>query len=450
MNVYWFQQDLRMTDHPLLHKALKHGPVIGLYCFDPSWFEKTTYGFHKKSQRYVLYVYQTLLSLKEVLKTLNIDLYIVKGNIDDIIKDISKHILIDAIYAEHLEGYEEALKYDKVKKLEIPFIQETYHTLYDIKTLPYDVNDIPDIFTHFRKDIEYKISLDLRVETLSPQQKTTSIQLDEVDMVSLGLSEASLYVKPGIQGALDHLSQYFFNHHAKTYKDTRNGMLRFEDSTKFSLYLALGVLSPKMIMKALKQYELDVIKNDSTYWIYFELLWRDYFYFTHMKYGHTIFSKDGLFGKNDCESNPYIISKWIEGQTGFPLIDANMRLLKQTGYMSNRGRQNVANFFTKVLKQDWRIGAAYFESQLLDYDVSSNTLNWLYVSGLGNDPREQRLFNVVTQGERYDVDRRFVYTLCEELKEVPKEYVYKVHLLSESERVKYGITQYPKPVVKNI
>ena len=174
MNLYWFQQDLRIKDHPLLHKALKHGPVIGLYCFDPSWFEKTTYGFHKKSQRYVLYVYQTLLSLKEALKTLNIDLYIVKGDIDDVIKEMTKHTRIDAIYAEHLEGYEETLKYDKVKTLEIPFIQETYHTLYDVKSLPYDVNDLPDIFTHFRKDIEYKISLDLSVETLSSQQKTTS------------------------------------------------------------------------------------------------------------------------------------------------------------------------------------------------------------------------------------------------------------------------------------
>lgn len=448
MNLYWFQQDLRVEDHKLLYQAMKQGPLISLYCFDPSWFETTSYGFPKKSLRYIQYVYETLLSLKAHLKQWNVDLYIVKGHIDEVIKDISKHIKIDRIYAEHLEGYEEFKKYEKVKKLPFTFIQQNIHTLYDVGDLPYDIMDIPDVFTQFRKDIEYKVTLNLDEYRLDAQKETMRLDIQEVTQASLGLKEEALYIKPGLDHAREHVVNYFKQHYAKTYKDTRNEMLRFEASTKFSLYLALGVLSPKMIMKHLKQYENDVIKNDSTYWIYFELLWRDYFYFIHMKYGHHIFSKDGLFGKHESRYDAYMIHQWIEGQTGFPLIDANMRFLKETGYMSNRGRQNVANFFTKVLKQDWRIGAAYFESQLLDYDCSSNTLNWLYVSGLGNDPREQRLFNIITQGERYDLDRKFVDTMLPELKHVPYALKYQVSTFNDELRNRYQLTSYPKPIVK--
>ncbi len=449
MQLYWFQNDLRTCDQPLLEKALKEGPVMGLYCFDSSWFEFNEYGFTKKSSRYIHYVYETVLSLKKALKHHHIDLYIVKGSIDDIIKDISKEVKIDAIYAEKLEGYEESKRYESIKKLGIPFIQASFQTLYTSKDLPYDLEDLPDIFTQFRKDIEYRAHMNTHYQELPMQQPTQTIHLSEVSKDLFGIFEETWFVKPGIEEAKDHLYHYFFTHqHAKTYKDTRNEMLRFDASTKFSLYLALGVLSPKMIMKSLKQYEKDYVKNDSTYWIYFELLWRDYFHFVHMKYGHKIFNKDGLFGVNTSKKQTEWIQKWMRGETGFPLIDANMRFLNQTGYMSNRGRQNVANFFTKVLNQDWRIGAAYFESQLLDFDVSSNTLNWLYVSGLGNDPREQRLFNIITQGERYDIDRSFVDAMVKELKEVPHKLKYQVSQFDDKQRDLYHLDTYPKPMIR--
>jgi deoxyribodipyrimidine photo-lyase len=124
-----------------------------------------------------------------------------------------------------------------------------------------------------------------------------------------------------------------------------------------------------------------------------------------------------------------------------------MRLLNQTGYMSNRGRQNVCSFFALVLRQDWRIGAAYFESKLIDFDVSSNTLNWLYLSGLGNDPRENRMFNLIKQGEQYDVSRHFVKSMIKELKDVPNDLVYRVHTLSNEQRILHQCQSYPKPIV---
>ena len=106
------------------------------------------------------------------------------------------------------------------------------------------------------------------------------------------------------------------------------------------------------------------------------------------------------------ETDPEIVRTWIEGRTKDAFVNANMIELQKTGWMSNRGRQNVASYFSRTLKQDWRIGAAYFESLLIDYDVHSNYGNWMYVAGVGNDPRS-RVFNCKLQAERYDSDGRF-------------------------------------------
>jgi deoxyribodipyrimidine photo-lyase len=99
--------------------------------------------------------------------------------------------------------------------------------------------------------------------------------------------------------------------------------------------------------------------------------------------------------------------KWVKGETGVPFIDANMRELQQTGFMSNRGRQNVASFLTKDLGIDWTWGAAYFESQLIDYDVCSNWGNWAYIAGVGNDPRGHRFFNIEKQAHDYDKEHKY-------------------------------------------
>jgi deoxyribodipyrimidine photo-lyase len=119
--------------------------------------------------------------------------------------------------------------------------------------------------------------------------------------------------------------------------------------------------------------------------------------------------------------------------------------------MSNRGRQNVASYFVKDLKQDWRIGAAYFEEQLIDYDVCSNWGNWNYVAGIGNDPREDRYFNTYKQATMYDPDAQYIKNWVPELKSLSPTLAFKPHLLSKEEQSKYGVTlgvHYPMPLVR--
>jgi deoxyribodipyrimidine photo-lyase len=159
-----------------------------------------------------------------------------------------------------------------------------------------------------------------------------------------------------------------------------------------------------------------VTKNESTYWLIFELIWRDYFRMITKKYGNRIFKAGGIKNKIlQLRQDPDIFKRWTEGQTGIPFIDANMRELKQTGFMSNRGRQNVASFLVKDLKIDWRMGASYFEYTLIDYDVHNNWGNWNYVAGVGNDPREDRYFNTQLQAQRYDPSGKYVKRWLPEL-----------------------------------
>ncbi|MGA7935862.1 MAG: DASH family cryptochrome, partial [Kovacikia sp.] len=237
----------------------------------------------------------------------------------------------------------------------------------------------------------------------------------------------------------------------KTYKETRNGMLGTDYSSKLSPWLALGCLSPRTIYDQVQQYESQRVKNDSTYWLVFELLWRDYFRLICAKHGNAIFRPSGLQGievpwKQDWQR----FDLWREGKTGFPLVDANMRELAATGFMSNRGRQNVASFLTKNLGIDWRMGAEWFESLLIDYDVCSNYGNWNYTAGVGNDARGFRFFNILKQSRDYDRDGEYVKYWLPELATVPAAKIHEPWKLLPVEQHRFNVQiggDYPQPVV---
>ena len=214
--------------------------------------------------------------------------------------------------------------------------------------------------------------------------------------------------KGGENEARKRLHSYFFeSKKLGFYKKTRNGLIGIDYSSKFSPWLANGCISAKTIYWNVKKFEQEEIKNQSTYWLIFELIWRDYFKYISIKHGNDIFKIGGILKNNyTWFTNKKAIKNWINGETKDDFINANMIELKKTGWMSNRGRQNVASYFAKELKLDWRIGASYFESMLLDYDVHSNYGNWMYVSGVGNDPRDRK-FNTQLQAERYDPNYLF-------------------------------------------
>jgi deoxyribodipyrimidine photo-lyase len=162
------------------------------------------------------------------------------------------------------------------------------------------------------------------------------------------------------------------------------------------------------VKTALSAYEGINGSNESSHWLYIELLWREYFIYLHYCQKDKTFSFQGTAKTAPLTSfYPERFKKWCEGETPYQLVNACMKELKETGYLSNRGRQIVASCLVNELGVDWRYGAAWFEHCLIDYDVAVNWGNWQYIAGVGADPRGGRHFNIQKQTELYDPD--FLY-----------------------------------------
>ncbi|KAE9586983.1 putative deoxyribodipyrimidine photo-lyase [Lupinus albus] len=227
----------------------------------------------------------------------------------------------------------------------------------------------------------------------------------------------------GETAALGRVYEYFWKKDLlKVYKETRNGMLGPDYSTKFSPWLASGSLSPRFIHEEVRRYEDERQANSSTYWVLFELIWRDYFRFLSVKYGNSLFHLGGPRKvQRSWSHDQNLFESWKDGCTGYPLIDANMKELSTTGFMSNRGRQIVCSFLVRDMGIDWRMGAEWFETCLLDYDPCSNYGNWTYGSGVGNDPREDRYFSIPKQAQTYDPEGEYVAYWLPQLGMIPKD-----------------------------
>ncbi|MEO0444126.1 MAG: DASH family cryptochrome, partial [Pseudomonadota bacterium] len=211
--------------------------------------------------------------------------------------------------------------------------------------------------------------------------------------------------------ALEHLNHYFSpkNRHPSRYKQTRNDLDGWWNSCKLSCWLAHRCLSPRQVVQTLQEYEQAVERNDSTEWIYLELLWREYFQWYAYHYDKQLFAFSGITQRKPLTSfYPQRFKQWCEGSSQWPLVNACMKQLNQTGFMSNRGRQIVASCLVNELQIDWRYGAAYFEEKLIDYDVGANWGNWQYIAGVGADPRGGRHFHIEKQTQQYDPNSEFI------------------------------------------
>ena len=184
--------------------------------------------------------------------------------------------------------------------------------------------------------------------------------------------------------------------------------------------------------------------------VIFELLWRDFFKSFAKKHGDNIFSPGGTIdSEKEWKHYDKNLQAWIEGRTGFPLVDANMRELAATGFMSNRGRQNVASFLTLELNQDWRYGAEYFESVLLDHDVHSNYGNWCSAAGMTGGRLNR--FNIVKQSKDYDQHGEYVRLWIPELKDVPTQFVHEPWKMNQFQQMEHNCNlgvDYPNPIIK--
>jgi len=437
-----FHNDLRIHDNATLSKAaeqaksgnLKSGYLLPVYAVDltealnqESWGQ--AYHFDKLGHARQQFINESLIDLDRSLQSLGSQLLYLRqvdtessANTFNQLCQLIEQQQVSDIFVSDSADYAQLKVYNllRAKYADIAWHSESINTLYP--TMP--TKELPQSFTQFRKKVEYAQDL-LKAETdlvitetprsLSPlpaaliNESKYALQLPSVGKPNPDNEKDQPEYRGGETAALNHLENYFNSNAPSSYKITRNALDEWTHSTKFSAWLANGTLSVKVLLNRLRQYEREVVANGSTYWIWFELLWREYFYWYAIEHQEDLFLFKGIGDyRPSTRHDDQRLAQWQNGETKYPIINACMSQLNHTGYMSNRGRQLVASCFIHELGLDWRYGAAYFEQQLIDYDVGSNWGNWQYLAGVGADPRGSRQFNLKKQTQQHDPNGEFM------------------------------------------
>lgn len=411
--VYWFTNDLRLSDNPALVHALNREPSLSfVYCLEPRLFRNGRFLCPSLGQLRYRFLVESLESIDEML--FDHDQYLNVYHLDwfQMAHYLHTQCDIDRIYCSENAGFDERKNILEIKRAlpNLNIITLNTHTLYSRDQLPFDLDSLPDSFSKFRKMIESK-TIEIREPAPTPKryEKVVLKKNGWRSTIPPINSDAKSVFDGGEKIGFAHLENYFQQPFAQSYKATRNELDRTEASTKFSPWLALGCISPRQVMHALRMHESQQGANESTYWIFFELLWREYFQWYSHKYNQKLFAFEGIQNKKPLTSfYDERYQRWCQGNTEYPVVNACMKQLNATGYMSNRGRQLVVSCFVNELKLDWRYGAAYFEEHLIDYDVAANWGNWQYLAGVGADPRGLRHFNLEKQTQTYDPEKTFI------------------------------------------
>ncbi|MEK0161157.1 DASH family cryptochrome [Pseudoalteromonas piscicida] len=408
VGLYLFENDCRLSDNPALTTLASQ--VDTLICI---YIPNTNLWTARKAQcspsfAVECYRNQTLNVLHQSLVSQQQKLYMLHDT-------AQLRALAEIIHAQQVThigravhpGFDEQKLWGKLQDIfpHIHYVSAHSSTLFEPESLPIEVSELPPSFTPFRKMVEdIEPRLPIATAQLPPRPKQVS-GLTEFKVSS----SYSIKVAGGEAQAQQQLKQYFETDAALTYKETRNALFGKHFSTRFSPILASGAVSPKQIKQALDQFEQQRGANESTYWIWFELLWREYFHWYALKHQHTLFCFSGVNAKTPKTSfYPERFLKWCQGRTPSALVNAIMHELTKTGWISNRARQIAASYFVNELQLDWRYGAAFFEQHLIDYDVAVNWGNWQYIAGVGADPRGGRHFNITKQQSLFDPDGEYI------------------------------------------
>ena len=434
--LFWFRNDLRLHDQPALHAALTSGAthLLPVVCLPPA-DEVTPWGFARVGAHRQGFVASALRDLGARMAALGNPLQVCNASPATALPAVAHAVGANTVVCEDIAAPYEQAEIAALRAAGLRVRTVWHSSLLQPSDMPWPVTDLPAVFSPFRNAVE-RAGIQPRAPLPAPASLLPPPLAPPDVWRALGATPALAeqganaadppagrdprssfpYGTPACDGseaaALAHLAQYLARKLPHSYKATRNGLTGLDYSSKFSPWLATGALSPRQIYADLKTFERDHGANDGSYWLWFELLWRDYFRLLHLQYGAALYRARGLSELPPAPHNPRGFDRWCRGDTGQPLVDAAMRELAATGYLSNRLRQVVASYLIYDLRGDWRAGAAWFESQLVDYDVYSNQANWLYIAGRGTDPRGGRRFNPIKQAQDHDADGSYRRLWC--------------------------------------
>mgnify|MGYP000884163566 FL=1 len=412
INIFWFRRDLRLIDNRALFEALNHqNKVLPIFIFDTEILNQ----LENKEDKRVDFIFQALEKLNEYLEKQGKSIQIFYGKPLEIYQKLTEKYNIESVFCN--EDYEHyAIKRDQEIKdflasKNINFYQFKDQVIFQKDEIVKADGKPYTVYTPYSKQWLLKFN-DQNLEFFASEKKLENllnIEKQNITLEKIGFKKTNyLFETPQIN--LEILEKY---------QETRD--FPTHETSQMSTHLRFGTFSIRKLVKIANE------QKDKTYLK--ELIWREFFMqilWHFPKVIHHSFKEK--YDKISWENNEELFQKWCEGKTGYPIVDAGMREMNETGLMHNRVRMVCASFLTKHLLTDWRIGEAYFAEKLMDYDLSANNGNWQWSAGSGCDAAPYfRVFNPEEQQKKFDP--KFIY-----IKKWVKE---------------FGTSAYPKPIIEH-
>lgn len=411
--VFWFRRDLRLNDNHGLQEALEAGlPVLPVFIFDTEILKKLS----SKNDARVAFIHSEIERLKKETEALEGSVKIFHSTPFEAFEKLLNEFEVAAVYAN--KDYEpEAIERDKkigefLKENEVEYRLFKDHVIFEENEVLKDNDEPYTVFTPYSK--KWKQALDKNpVPHYASEDKLESLMkikpFELPELKEIGFKESQLEIP-----SRDVSDEIIAN-----YEKTRDFPAE-KGTTRLGIHLRFGTVSIRELVKRAAELSETFLN---------ELIWRDFYITILWHFPHVV---DRSFKKKydsiNWRNNESEFERWCKGETGYPMVDAGMRELNETGFMHNRVRMVTASFLTKHLLIDWRWGEAYFAEKLLDYELASNNGNWQWAAGSGCDAAPYfRIFNPENQQKKFDPKNKYV------MKWVPE----------------IGMKRYPEPVVEH-
>lgn len=395
VTLFWFRRDLRLEDNAGLSQALKsQDPVLPLFIFDTDILNDLKDSIDGRVQ----FIHQCIQSLRDELAQKNSPILVRQGQPVNVFKTLLETYHVHAVYCnEDYEPY--ARSRDAQVKSLLAENGISFHAFKDqVIFAPTEVRKSDGnpytVYTAYKNKWK-SVLKSSHLQSVYPDQEwgnlLQSTPLPIPDIETTGFKTGNFYFPPA------EINESII----RSYHETRDYPHLAHGTSRLGLHLRFGTISIRVLVRKALEWNETFLN---------ELIWREFFMMILAHFPRVVTqSFKNAYDRIQWLNDPAEFERWCQGQTGFPMIDAGMRQLNQTGYMHNRVRMIVANFLTKLLLIDWRWGEAYFAEKLLDFELAANNGNWQWSAGTGCDAQPYfRIFNPQTQIEKFDPERKYI------------------------------------------
>jgi deoxyribodipyrimidine photo-lyase len=450
----WFKQDLRLDDNPALLLAAQAQAMLPVFVFDPRQLQVGELGARRLGVHRTRFLLESLVALDVALRQKGSRLLLVPGRAEDVIPDLVARFKLHEVVTSAELAPEEQAQLARVRDGlgRVPLLETPGNDMFRTEALPYTTATQPGTYAAFCRAHAAHLSVfepepaPAALPPLPQHSDEAFTPLPTLSQMGLGESQqmpgAAFPFAGGEMAAEARLRDYFWTSAEVREYGTGEQRMGAEHGAKLSPWLANGCLSARRVAAELRRHEAHYGATAATQAFWKALLWREFFRSTLARRGKALFASAGTAAtaRAPAEVDERFLH-WCAGRTGMPLVDACMRELAATGFISNQARRILAGYLIGELKQDWRHGAAWFEEHLLDHEPASNWGNWAYLAGLCSDPQSADSFNSLRQARLLDPDAHYVSHWLPELEPLPVALRHTPFLLAASQREALGYAQ---------